>query len=78
MGHPKTEVFISALTIQQFRIKIVPLQWIFALVVTSILFLVTLAFTIPPLFGRELVFFRELDVEEESIESEERPLLEDD
>ena len=65
-----------ALTVQQYRIRVLPLQWIFALIVTVLLLLVTLAFAIPPLFGRELVMFREID-DEESVDGEERPLLSD-
>jgi len=58
-------------------VRVVALQWVFALVITAVLLLVTLAFTIPPLFGRELVLFREID-DSESVDSEGQPLLSDD
>lgn len=67
----------TALAIQQFRVRVVALQWVFALVITAVLLLVTLAFTIPPLFGRELVLFREIE-DIESVDSEGQPLLSDD
>lgn len=54
----------------------VSLQWIFALIVAVVLLLVTMAFAIPLLFGRELVVFRE-DGDEESTDDEHRPLLDD-
>lgn len=57
--------------------RVVALQWVFALVITAILLLVTLAFTIPQLFGKELVLFREID-DSESVDSESQPLLSDD
>ena len=38
---------------------------------------VSLTFTVPLLFGKDLVLSRQVD-DEESIASEERPLLEDD
>jgi len=50
------------------------LQWVFAIIITAFLLLVTLAFTIPPLFGRELVLFREVE-DGESVDSEGQPLL---
>lgn len=68
--------FFTALTIQQYQIHVAYLQWIFALIVTVLLLLVAMAFAVPPLFGRELVVFREI-VDEEIGEGEERPLLND-
>lgn len=66
---------LIALAVQQFRLKIVPLQWVFAAIVTANLLAATLAFVIPTLFGRELVLFREFD-DVGSIDSEREPLLE--
>ena len=54
-----------------------PLQWIFALVVTLLLVLVTLVFALPTLFGRELVVFGGVSDEEEAIDGEESRLLDD-
>lgn len=48
----------------------------FAIIITTVLLLVTLAFTIPMLFGRELVLFREIE-DSESVDSEGQPLLYD-
>lgn len=53
------------------------LQWIFATVIAALLLLVTLVFSVPPLFGRELVLFREID-DHMSVDSEGQPLLGDD
>lgn len=57
--------------------RVAALQWLFAVVITALLLLATLAFAIPPLFGKELVLFREIE-ENESVDSEGQPLLNDD
>lgn len=64
------------MAIQQFRVRVAALQWVFAIIITTVLLLVTLAFTIPMLFGRELVLFREIE-DSESVDSEGQPLLYD-
>lgn len=61
---------------QQYTIRVDTLQWIFALVITALLLLSTLAFFLPPVLCRkELVFVHIEDEDEESEDFESRPLL---
>lgn len=41
----------TALAVHQFGIKIIALQWIFAFVIMGVLFLTTLIFAAPEVFG---------------------------
>jgi hypothetical protein len=67
----------SALAVQQYAIKVVALQWIFAFVITALLLITTLAFFAPPLLcGKELIFVRMEDEHDDDLER--RPLLDDD
>lgn len=65
----------SALAVHQLGIKIVALQWIFAFVVMSLLFVATLIIAIPGAFGKELQFREEGDIV--SRDRERQPLLDD-
>jgi hypothetical protein len=65
-----------ALAVHQLNIKTIALQWIFAFVVMSILMVVSLAVSIPAMFGKELTFRRGSSVM--SWDSERQPLLSDD
>ena len=65
----------AALAIHQLGIKAFALQWIFAFVIMSVLFVATLAVVVPGYFGKELSFRREDTIEEE--DQERQPLLRD-
>ena len=65
----------AALAFHQLGIKAFALQWIFAFVIMSVLFLATLAIVVPGYFGKELSFRREDTIEEE--DQERQPLLRD-
>ena len=64
-----------ALAVHQLGIKVVALQWIFAFVVMSVLFVATLAIAVPGAFGKELRFREEGDVV--SRDRERQPLLDE-
>ena len=66
----------AALAFHQLGIKAFALQWIFAFVIMSVLFLATLAIVVPGYFGKELSFRREDTIEEEE-DQERQPLLRD-
>lgn len=65
----------TALAVHQLGIKVVALQWIFAFVVMSVLFLATLAIAIPGAFGKDLTIRQEGDIV--SRDRERQPLLDD-
>ena len=65
---------LQALAVHQFLLKVVALQWIFAFVIMSVLFLTTLGIIVPKYFGKDVSFSRgNVIVEEE--DGETRPLL---
>lgn len=68
-----------ALAVQQHRVEVVPLQWIFAVITTVLLFLVTLAFSVSALIQTEVSFLRIFRAfgDEESVTGERRSLLGD-
>jgi len=67
-------VLTAALGVHQFFLKVIAFQWIFAFVIMSILFIVTLIIAIPGLFGKEITFGRNNVVNEDQ---ERAPLLND-
>jgi hypothetical protein len=60
--------------VEQFFIKIIALQWIFAFVIMGVLFLATLVVAVPGIFGRG-VTLREAQVV--PADQERAPLLDD-
>jgi hypothetical protein len=68
-------VLAASLGVQQFLIKIIALQWIFAFVIMGVLFVATLAIAVPGIFGEQI---RLRSVEEAAPTDQERaPLLDD-
>jgi Fungal protein of unknown function (DUF1774) len=67
-------VLSAAIAVEQFFIKIIALQWIFAFVIMGVLFLATLVVAVPGIFGRS-VTLREAQVV--PADQERAPLLDD-
>ncbi|KAK3176862.1 hypothetical protein OEA41_008188 [Lepraria neglecta] len=63
-----------ALAVHQLSIHVVALQWIFGFIIIGLLLLVTLAFAILPMFGKELILFS-ADDDADSEDWEREPLL---
>ena len=59
----------------QLGIKVVAFQWIFAFVIMALLFVATLSFAIPGLFGKRLSAREDGDVVDQ--DRERQPLLDD-
>jgi hypothetical protein len=64
-----------ALMIHQILIKVIALQWIFAITICGLLFVATCAVAIPGMFGKQLSFRREASVM--NVDRERQPLLND-
>jgi hypothetical protein len=68
-------ILTASLGVHQFLIKFIALQWIFAFTIMGVLFLATLAISVPSLFGKEFTFRRNTSVV--SQDQERAPLLDD-
>ena len=65
-------VLAAAIGVAQFLDRIVALQWIFAFIIMSLLFLSTLAVAVPAWQGREITWGRS-----QQTDAERAPLLDD-
>lgn len=71
-------VLTAAIGVQQFLIKIIALQWIFAFVIMGVLFVATVAVALPGVFGDRFTLRRERGEEPAAAADEERaPLLDE-
>jgi hypothetical protein len=68
-------ILSASIGVQQFFIKIIALQWIFAFVVMGVLFVTTLLVSVPGIFGEGFSLRREAQVV--PADEERAPLLDD-
>lgn len=68
-------ILTASLGVDQFLVKTIAFQWIFAFTIMAVLFLSTLAIGVPGIFGKEISFRREGAVVPE--DQERAPLLDD-
>lgn len=67
-------ILSASLATHQHGIRVFALQWIFAVAIATLLLTAALAISLPPVFGKELIW-RRLDDDSDYEEREREPLL---
>lgn len=71
-------ILSASLAVHQHGIRILALQWVFAVVIATLLLAAALAIALPPIFGKELIWRRlddESDEDSDYEDQEREPLL---